>query len=105
MLTDVKAWLKTTGYPVEAVLFLKPPAPPYIVFSDKTDVSGADSKNCIADRAITIELYADSVDTAAEAAIESLLNAKAIPYSKELMWIQTERFFQTVYDINLVEKF
>lgn len=104
MLTDVKSWLETTGMKVAEERFFKPPALPYIVFLEDRAVSGADSKNCIADREISIELYSDKINQSDEQAIENLLNEKAINYKKDRTWIQAEMFFQTVYDFNLIEK-
>lgn len=105
MLTNVKTWLETTGMEVAEELFLKPPTPPYIVFTSKPDIRGADNKNCIADRFISIELYCESMDEVTEKTIEDLLNEKAIEYTKERTWIQEELLFETVYDFNLIEKF
>ncbi|PYG88498.1 hypothetical protein LY28_01347 [Ruminiclostridium sufflavum DSM 19573] len=104
MLTDVKTWLETTGYKVAEERFLKPPAQPYIIFVDNTEVGGADNKNCIADRQISVELYSDKINNEAEQKIEGLLNGKVIHYSKVRAWIQTEMFFQTLYEFNLIEK-
>ncbi len=101
----IKAWLKTTGMNVAEQCFLQPPALPYIVFVEENDISGADSKNCIADRAITIELYSDRINREVEGKVETLLNEKEIQYKKERTWVDSERFFQTMYDFNLKEKF
>ncbi|WP_411680424.1 hypothetical protein [Clostridium thailandense] len=102
---DVKVWLESTGMKVAQERFLKPPALPYIIFLETSSVSGADNKNCISDRSISIELYSDKINKASEGAIEDLLNEKAIEYSKDRTWIDSEKFFQTVYDFNLIEKF
>jgi hypothetical protein len=101
---EIKTWLETTGMKVAEERFLKPPALPYIVLLDETDVSGADDKNCIADRKISIELYSDKINKIAEQAIGNLLNEKAIEYKKNRIWIDSEKFFQTVYDFKLIEK-
>lgn len=105
MLTDIKTWLETTGMKAAEERFLKPPALPYIEFLEDTDVSGADNKNCIANRKVTTELYSGIINREAEQKIEDLLNVKAIEYKKERTWIDSEKFFQTVYDFNLLEKF
>lgn len=102
---DIKSWLETTNMKVEEERFLKPPALPYILFNDNSNISGADDKNCIANRQITIELYSSRINNTAESLIETLLNEKNINYSKDRIWIQTEMYFQTVYDFELVEKF
>lgn len=104
MLTDVKEWLLTAGYPVEEERFLKPPAPPFITFTDQITKRGSDDSNCIAERIIDVELYSDKIDKVAEAAIEALLDAKPVAYSRERIWVQTERFFQTIYSFELTEK-
>ena len=104
MLTDVKTWLETTTYKVAEEYFKEPPKPPYIIFIEESDVGGADDKNCIAERKISIEMYSLKIDKIAEKAIENLLNEKAIKYKRYHTWIESEEFFQTVYDFNLVEK-
>ncbi|MCT8978655.1 hypothetical protein N4T77_18865 [Clostridium sp. CX1] len=101
---DIKIWLETTGMKVAEERFLKPPALPYIVFLEEIDVSGADYKNCIADRNISIELYSNKINREAESKIENLLNEKSISYKRGRAWIETEMFFQTVYDFQLIEK-
>lgn len=102
---DVKSWLETTGMEVAENHFKKPPALPYVVFLESGNYGGADSKNCIADRSITIELYSDKINETAEAKIEALLNDIAKEYLKDRIWIDSERRFQTMYDFNLLEKF
>lgn len=104
MLTDIKIWLESTEMKVAEERFLKPPALPYIVFSEEMDVNGADNKNCIADRKISIELYSDKINRVAEQLVENLLNKKSIEYKKNRIWIESEMFFQTMYDFSLIEK-
>lgn len=102
---DIKTWLEGAGMKVAEERFLKPPALPYIVFNEGTNVGGADIKNCIAKITISVELYSDKINKDAEGKIEVLLNEKFIEYTKNRTWIETEMFFQTVYDFNLIEKF
>ena len=102
---DIKTWLETTAMKVAEERFLKPPELPYIVFVDKKDIRGSDSKNCIADRDISIELYSERIDVTAESTIEMLLREKEIHYSKGRTWIPSEMFFETIYDFELIEKF
>ncbi|MGH4125098.1 MAG: hypothetical protein ACREV6_19455 [Clostridium sp.] len=104
MLSDIKTWLGTTGLKVSEERFLKPPPFPYVIFMDGTEVSGADDKNCIADRSISIELYSLKVDHISEKAIEDLLNEKVIKYKRNRTWLDTEMMFETMYDFNLIEK-
>ena len=105
MLSDIETWLETTGLKVSEERFLKPPPLPYVVFTDNTEIGGADDKNCIADRSINVELYSLKVDHISETLIENLLNEKAIDFKRDRVWIDTEMMFETIYDFNLVEKF
>jgi len=92
---DIKPWLEITGYKVAEERFLKPPAFPYIIFTEEINISGADNK---------IELYSEKIDKISEKKIEDLLNGKAIEFKKDRTWIESEKFFQTVYDFSLTEK-
>lgn len=104
MQTNLKAFLATTGYPVAEEVFMKPPALPYIVFSESEDTQGSDFKNHIIDRAVTVELYSGKIDRIAEQSVKDLLDISGIHYTKERLWIETEMFFQTIYSFNLIEK-
>lgn len=101
---DIKVWLETTAMKVAEERFLKPPPLPYIIFNQEVKVSGTDNKNCISDSTTSIELYSDRINKEAEKKIEDLLNEKAIEYKKNRTWIDSEKFFQTVYYFNLIEK-
>lgn len=101
---DIKAWLETTGMKVGEVSFKSPPPTPYIIILTTENVRGADTKNLISNRDITLELYSMKIDKEAEENIESLLNEKSIEYTKDRTWIDSERYYQTLYDFNLLEK-
>ena len=102
---DIKDWLEATDLIVSEERFINPPPLPYIIFMEDSDISGADSKNCIASRDISIELYSLKVDHISEKTIENLLNEKAMSFKRDRIWIDTEGMFETVYDFNFVEKF
>jgi len=101
---EVKTWLEGTGLRVAEDRFRKPPPLPYIVFNENRSVRGSDSKNGIADRDITVELYAAEIDPVAEAAVESLLNARGLPHTRDRVWIDSEKFFMTTYAFGMTEK-
>ena len=101
----IETWLETTGLKVAEERFLKPPPLPHIIFTEYNDIGGADDKNCIASRDISVELYSLTVDRISESLIENLLNQKAINYTKGRLWIDTEMMFETVFDFTLTEKF
>ena len=103
---DIETWLETTGLKVSEERFSNAPPPlPYVIFTDNNNISGADSRNCIASRDISVELYSLKVDHISEKLIENLLNEKAMQYSKDRIWIDTEMMFETIYDFNFIEKF
>ncbi|MCL6573153.1 MAG: hypothetical protein K6T88_15960 [Bacillus sp. (in: Bacteria)] len=104
-MVDIETWLKRTGLKVSEERFLKPPPLPYIIFTENNDVSGADDKNCIANRDISVELYSLKVDRISEDLIENLLNEKAIRFKRDRIWIDTEGMFETIYDFNFTEKY
>lgn len=101
---EIKEWLETTGLKVAETCFKKPPALPYIVFTSIDNNGGADLQNCISNRDINIELYSDIINRKTEKLIEDMLNEKVIEFTKSRTWIDSEKFFQTVYDFNLYEK-
>jgi hypothetical protein len=105
VLTDVKIWLETTGMRAEEEQYIKPPPLPYLIFTEDRNNFGADNKNCIVDRNISIELYSEKINHTAELKVESLLNKSSISYKKSRTWVDSERYYQTVYDFNFVEKY
>ncbi|MFA0816024.1 MAG: hypothetical protein ACC608_09585 [Anaerofustis sp.] len=102
---DVKEWLKTTGLAVEETSFEKKTQLPYIIFTEKRDIGGADIKNNVAVRSITVEFYSERKNPIAEKAIEDLFDAKAISYVKDRIWLGgSDNFFETIYDFSITEK-
>lgn len=101
---DIKVWLENTGMKVAEECFFKPPPLPYVIFKESTEVTGADNKNCLSTRDVSIELYSYKINHESEKKIENLLNEKSISNKKNRTWIESEKFFQTVYDFDLLEK-
>ena len=82
-----------------------PPELPYAVYHDHIDRRGADLYNGITDHDITVELYARKPVPELEDQIGRRLDALGIEYVRqERMWIDTEHFFETVYDFAYTEK-
>ena len=101
---DVKTWLETTGLSVEYISYDKPPELPWVVYMEAQDCYGADMSNDIVSRSISVELYRKKSQVSAEAALESIFNAKAVAYNKNTMWLSSERCFMTVYNLTLTER-
>lgn len=102
---DIKTWLESnTNMKANEDCFRSPPGFPYLVFIDDTKYTGADNKNYIANRSIRVEMYSDKINKTAEQKVESLLNEKAVEFKRDRTWIDSQSFFMTVFEFNLVEK-
>lgn len=105
MLTNVKELLEPIRIPVTETCFKNPPSLPYIVFTESKEVGGADLRNMIADRDITIEFYSAKIDNLNESKIEGILNSNAIEFQKgERTWIDQDKFFMTPFYFSLKER-
>lgn len=106
---EVKTWLASSGLNIADTVWKKPPAYPYGVYLDNTNVRGADERLCIREHDITIELYSDSEKGLglAESKLEAFLisEAKAFEHVSRA-WIESERHWQSTYTLStMVEKF
>lgn len=101
---DVKAFLEQTGLPVREQRFLGVMPLPAIVFTDVIDMGGADLKNNLITRNIGIEFYAETVDLENEAKIELFLDSLPIQYTRTRDWIESEKFFSTIYEFTIIER-
>ncbi|WP_066679319.1 hypothetical protein [Clostridium septicum] len=101
---DVKELLKKTGLKVEETSFLKAPPLPYIIFLEDIEELGADIKNNIVERDITVEFYSSRIDKERENVIEDLLREKLIKFRKDRVYIDSQKFFETIYTFSLYEK-
>lgn len=95
-----------TLYPTRYSHFAKEQARPFITYID------TDYENFAADNIITvegtyvdIELYVDNKDEQAEAKIKQFLNQNELPYTQSAtIYIESERFFQSIFSIKLLNK-
>jgi len=101
---NVKTWLETTGLKVAEESFFKAPPLPYIVFMETRTVDGADDVNLKVQRTITIELYSSEIDSIIEKKIEDLLDEKAFSYQKDRSFINSDGFYQTIYEFVVTER-
>ncbi|GAB6169695.1 hypothetical protein JCM1393_21550 [Clostridium carnis] len=101
---DVKGLLKMTGLAVAETSFLKAPQLPFIIFLEGIEETGADIKNNIVERDIIIEFYSARIDKEKEKNIEDLLREKLIKFKKERVYVDSQKFFETIYTFSLYEK-
>lgn len=86
--------------------FVKPPAGTYAVWMDDVTTDGPDGMPPrIFSHDITVELYEDKPDDVAVAALEAQLTAHGLHWTKQdRYWIQSEQFYQTIYEFSYIEK-
>ena len=100
----IKVLLEQTGLPVREQRFLGIMPLPAIVYTDDIEVGGADLINNLITRNIGIEFYAENIDLESEAGIEQILDSLPISYTKNRDWIESEKFFSTVYEFTITER-
>lgn len=95
--------LKATGYPVAYSHFEVKTSLPFITYL----VNG--SSNFFADNKvykkienIKIELYTSKKDLKVEKKLEELLDENEIPYECSEEWIDKERVFQKIYEVEMI---
>lgn len=100
--------LKAIGYPVayshfEGTPQNPAPPPPFITyqFAYSNDML-ADNANYVEISNFQVELYTAKKDLAAEKKVQDKLKELQIPYSKTETWIDSEKLFQTIYEIQLI---
>jgi len=100
--------LKSLGMPVVYSHFdtdpdNPPPSPPYIayLFIGNDDFI-ADNVNYKSIDNYQIELYTNKKDLASEKLVEDKLKELDLPYFKLETWIESEKLFQVVYQIQLI---
>lgn len=78
-------------------------APPFIVFffSTSNDLY-ADQTNYQRIDSLSIEFYSSEVDFDTEETIETILNDAGLTFYKEQSFIESERIWQTAYDMEIV---
>lgn len=98
--------LSASGIPYRRGRFTHPKEPAYAVYLDDLTTDGSDdAKALILRHEITVELYEDKPDDAAEAAMEAAITAAGLHWTKEdRYWLQTEQMYQVVYEFSYTEK-
>lgn len=78
-------------------------APPFVVFffSTSNDLY-ADQTNYQRIDSLSIEFYSAEVDFDTEETIETILNDAGLTFYKEQSFIESERIWQTAYDMEIV---
>ena len=94
--------LKSTGFPVAYSHFNKAKSPPYITYLNAySNNFNADNKVYKKIDNIQIELYTKQKDLELEKNLEDLLNENEIAYETTEEWIDSEKLFQKIYEIQI----
>jgi len=94
--------LKSTGLPVAYNHFKNPPSLPYIVYLFTfSNNLGADNKVYQKINNYKVELYSDKKDLVSEKLIEDLLDENEIFYDKTETYIESEKLYQVIYEIQI----
>lgn len=96
--------LKSTGLPVAYHHFdeKNPPSLPYIVYLFVSSANfGADNKVYAKRNNYQVELYADKKDPASEKLLEDLFDSNDIYYDKSETYIESEKMYQVIYEIQI----
>lgn len=102
---DIKAYIESqTGIPTAEVAFTKPQKLPFIAIIDRTDAGGDDFHTRIISHDLTVEFYSERINAANESRIEAAFEKKAWKASKDRIWLNSEKMFETIYSINFTEK-
>lgn len=77
--------------------------PPFIVFYYPNDNDFvADGCNYVKKCALVIELYTDNKDFTMESAVESVLAANGLVYSREEQYIEDQRMYEVLYQTEVI---
>ena len=78
-------------------------APPFICFYYPGDSDlKADNVNYAAIRTLVIELYTAEKDFTLEETVESVLKQNELPFSREEVYIDTEKLFMITYNMEVI---
>lgn len=95
--------LKSLGMPVAYGSFSSPVSPPFITyqFAYNSDMM-ADNQNYVEISNFQVELYTNKKDLTVEKLVQDKLKELGLPYSKVEAWLDDEKLFQVIYEIQLI---
>lgn len=99
---DLEQMLEPLGIPFALHHWEHPPNMPYGVYCDSgTHNFAADGAVYTVIRSVMIELYIRRRDPDLEGRLEAILTAAGLYWDKDAVYIDTERFFQVAYEIEV----
>ena len=77
----------------------------YAVYMDDVTTDGPDGLPWIKHHDITVELYENKPNDAAEKAMEDAITAAGLQWTKQdRYWLQSEQLYQVIYEFTYTEK-
>lgn len=99
---ELEGLLAPLGIPFTFHHWERPPAMPYgVYFDDSTDNFEADDIAYLVIRHFNIELYVRQRDPELEAHMEDILDEAELYWDKTATYIDSERFYQIAYEIEV----
>ena len=78
------------------------PKPPFLLFlTEGEDTFGADNVMYYSFKQLNIELYTDEKSPDTEKAVEEILTSHGIYYSKSETYIESERLYEVLYEMEV----
>ncbi len=91
--------LSTLNVPVAYDHFLTPQALPFITYrAESVTPFDADNRTIFYDNNYELTLCTEYRDFDLEQSIERILNDNDLPFTKTMTYIESERFYQTIYN-------
>lgn len=101
---QIKFLLESLGLPVKENRYLGVMPLPCIIYTDDIETGGADLLNNVITHNIGVELYAEKIDRMNEERIENLLDEMPVRYTRTRNWVESEKFFLTLYTFDFIER-
>lgn len=100
---DLMGEIRELGYPCEFEKFDSPPTPPFVAIRSSRDSSvNMDNQNYLDIPGYFVECYSNKRDPLTETKIQNLLRELRLPFFKSQTWIESEKLYQVVYEIQLI---
>lgn len=102
---DIRAYIeKETGLPTAEVAFPNEQKLPYVIILDNTGEDGDDYHAQLLSHELAVEFYAQRIDPRNEKKLEDIFKKQKWKVKKARTWIKSEGMFETIYEINFIEK-
>ncbi len=103
-LSEIKAMLDESGFPVAFHHFETKQTLPFIVYvTPNSNNISADGKVILSVNVINVELYTDKKDPDAEKKLERIFYNYGIVWEKSQQWFSDEKIYETIYEFSMEE--